>query len=93
MVADKTLLHRFVIEIVVWAVAVAVYAYVYVTSRIALPGAEGYERLWDWQLFFFAIGRLPGWIAHWREMNLDPQTKIGRPQQLYVGSPERELGR
>src|SRR4051812_47532503 len=41
----------------------------------------------------FAIGRLPGWIAHWREMNLDPQTKIGRPQQLYVGSPERELGR
>ncbi|WP_345764090.1 citrate synthase [Diaminobutyricibacter sp. McL0608] len=37
----------------------------------------------------FAIGRLPGWIAHWREMNSDPATKIGRPQQLYVGSPER----
>ncbi|WP_127793891.1 citrate synthase [Agromyces sp. LHK192] len=37
----------------------------------------------------FAIGRLPGWIAHWREMNLDPQTKIGRPQQLYVGEAER----
>lgn len=37
----------------------------------------------------FAIGRLPGWIAHWREMNADPATKIGRPQQLYVGSPER----
>ena len=37
----------------------------------------------------FAIGRLPGWIAHWREMNTDPQTKIGRPQQLYVGEPER----
>ncbi len=37
----------------------------------------------------FAIGRLPGWIAHWREMNEDPATKIGRPQQLYVGSPER----
>jgi citrate synthase len=37
----------------------------------------------------FAIGRLPGWIAHWREMNLDPQTKIGRPQQLYTGSLER----
>ncbi|MEL0257251.1 MAG: citrate/2-methylcitrate synthase, partial [Pontimonas sp.] len=33
----------------------------------------------------FAIGRLPGWIAHWREMNSDPNTKIGRPQQLYVG--------
>jgi citrate synthase len=38
----------------------------------------------------FAIGRLPGWIAHWREMNVDPQTKIGRPQQLYVGSPQRD---
>lgn len=37
----------------------------------------------------FAIGRLPGWIAHWREMMLDPATKIGRPQQLYVGSAER----
>ncbi|MDO7881314.1 MULTISPECIES: citrate synthase [Microbacteriaceae] len=38
----------------------------------------------------FAIGRLPGWIAHWREMNEDPRTKIGRPQQLYVGEPARE---
>ena len=38
----------------------------------------------------FAIGRLPGWIAHWREMNDDPNTKIGRPQQLYVGPPARD---
>ncbi|MES2094115.1 MAG: citrate synthase [Actinomycetota bacterium] len=38
----------------------------------------------------FAIGRLPGWIAHWREMNSDPSTKIGRPQQLYVGEPRRD---
>ena len=38
----------------------------------------------------FAIGRLPGWLAHWREMQHDPQTKIGRPQQLYVGAPERQ---
>jgi citrate synthase len=38
----------------------------------------------------FAIGRLPGWIAQWREMNLDPATKIGRPQQLYVGENERD---
>ena len=37
----------------------------------------------------FAIGRLPGWIAQWREANDDPATKIGRPQQLYIGSPER----
>jgi citrate synthase len=38
----------------------------------------------------FAIGRLPGWIAHWREMTADPGTRIGRPQQLYTGSPARE---
>lgn len=37
----------------------------------------------------FAIGRLPGWLAHWREMAHDPQAKIGRPQQLYVGAPKR----
>jgi citrate synthase len=39
----------------------------------------------------FAMGRLPGWIAHWREMMQDPATKIGRPQQLYIGSPERHV--
>jgi len=39
----------------------------------------------------FAMGRLPGWISHWREMNHDPATKIGRPQQLYIGSPQRDL--
>jgi citrate synthase len=38
----------------------------------------------------FALGRLPGWIAQWREMIKDPQTKIGRPRQVYVGSTERE---
>ncbi len=37
----------------------------------------------------FALGRLPGWIAHWREMMNDPQNKIGRPRQLYTGSAER----
>ena len=39
----------------------------------------------------FAIGRLPGWIAHWREMMADPNTRIGRPQQVYVGPTERHL--
>ncbi|WP_076262642.1 citrate synthase [Intrasporangium flavum] len=38
----------------------------------------------------FAIGRLPGWIAQWREMMNDPETKIGRPRQIYTGSPERD---
>jgi citrate synthase len=37
----------------------------------------------------FAIGRLPGWIAHWREMMLDHDSRIGRPRQLYIGSPQR----
>jgi citrate synthase len=37
----------------------------------------------------FAIGRVPGWIAHWREMMRDPASRIGRPRQVYVGSPER----
>jgi citrate synthase len=39
----------------------------------------------------FALGRLPGWIAHWREMHLSPNKRIHRPRQLYVGSPEREF--
>ena len=38
----------------------------------------------------FAIGRLPGWIAHWKEMMEDPTTKIGRPRQIYTGATERE---
>jgi citrate synthase len=37
----------------------------------------------------FALGRLPGWIAQWREMMEDPETKIGRPRQLYTGATER----
>jgi len=38
----------------------------------------------------FAIGRLPGWIAQWREMMTDPDSRIGRPRQLYVGEAERD---
>jgi citrate synthase len=37
----------------------------------------------------FALGRLPGWIAQWREMIEDPATKIGRPRQVYIGETER----
>jgi len=33
----------------------------------------------------FAIGRLPGWIAHWKEQNEDPTARIGRPRQIYTG--------
>ncbi|QNN83189.1 citrate synthase [Brachybacterium sp. Z12] len=37
----------------------------------------------------FAIGRLPGWIAQWQEMIHDPETKIGRPRQIYTGHAQR----
>jgi citrate synthase len=36
----------------------------------------------------FALGRLPGWIAHWKEMIESPATKIGRPRQIYTGPQE-----
>ena len=39
----------------------------------------------------FALGRLPGWIAQWREMMQDPVTKIGRPRQIYIGETERDF--
>jgi len=38
----------------------------------------------------FALGRLPGWIAHWKEMHENPTTKIGRPRQIYTGALERQ---
>ena len=38
----------------------------------------------------FALGRLPGWIAQWREEGADPSRKIGRPRQVYVGETERD---
>jgi citrate synthase len=38
----------------------------------------------------FAVARTVGWIAQWKEMIVDPAQKIGRPRQLYTGSPPRE---
>ncbi len=39
----------------------------------------------------FAMGRLPGWIAHWCEMQRNPNTRIGRPRQVYTGPLTREV--
>jgi citrate synthase len=39
----------------------------------------------------FAIGRLPGWIAHWVEMHQDANTRIGRPRQIYTGHTTRQI--
>jgi citrate synthase len=38
----------------------------------------------------FSIGRLPGWLAHWKEAHETPKTKIGRPRQIYTGATERK---
>jgi citrate synthase len=39
----------------------------------------------------FAIGRMPGWLAQWQEGAVDPEQKIARPRQIYVGEPLRHL--
>ncbi len=38
----------------------------------------------------FALGRLPGWLAQWKELHADPKMKIYRPQQVYVGENKRD---
>ena len=38
----------------------------------------------------FAIGRMPGWIAHWYEVFRDPKARINRPRQIYTGSGNRD---
>jgi len=39
----------------------------------------------------FALGRLPGWIAHWKELRDDPTTRIYRPRQIYTGATKRSF--
>ena len=39
----------------------------------------------------FALARTVGWIAQWKEMIEDPEQRIGRPRQLYVGAPRRDF--
>jgi citrate synthase len=39
----------------------------------------------------FAMGRLPGWIAHWMEMHESPTKKICRPRQIYTGPQKRKF--
>jgi citrate synthase len=69
----------------------------YFISRRLYPNVDFYTGLIYQAMGFptnmftvlFALGRLPGWIAQWREMLHDPNTRIGRPRQLYTGSDER----
>ena len=37
----------------------------------------------------FALGRLPGWLAHWREMTLNTKARINRPRQIYTGNTKK----
>ena len=43
-------------------------------------------------IVFFAIGRMPGWIAQWLEYQRDPEAKITRPRQIYMGATPRAYG-
>jgi citrate synthase len=69
----------------------------YFVSRKLYPNVDFYTGLiyramgFPTKMFtvLFAIGRLPGWIAQWHEMINDPQTRIGRPRQIYTGATER----
>jgi citrate synthase len=71
----------------------------YFISRRLYPNVDFYTGLiyramgFPTKMFtvLFAIGRLPGWIAHYREMVHDPATKIARPRQVYTGPPERDF--
>ena len=70
----------------------------YFVSRKLYPNVDFYSGLIYRAIGFpknmftncFAIGRLPGWIAQWKEMLAAEETKIGRPRQVYVGSKSRD---
>ena len=70
----------------------------YFISRNLYPNVDFYTGLiyraigFDPAMFttLFALGRIPGWIAQYREMLADPNTKIGRPRQVYTGATERD---
>jgi citrate synthase len=71
----------------------------YFVSRRLYPNVDFYSGLMFQALGFpvhmftvlFAIGRLPGWVAQWKEMSQDPENKIGRPRQIYTGYAQRDL--
>ena len=70
----------------------------YFVERKLYPNVDFYTGLiyraigFPAQMFtvLFALGRLPGWIAHWREMHDEGDSKIGRPRQIYTGYTERD---
>jgi len=71
----------------------------YFTERSLYPNVDFYSGIIFRALGFparmftvlFAIGRLPGWIANWKEMAEDPATRISRPRQIYIGEVTKEF--
>ena len=71
----------------------------YFVSRKLYPNVDFYSGLiyqamgypTDYFTVLFALGRLPGWIAQWEEMLGDPEQKIARPRQVYVGPDVRHF--
>ena len=70
----------------------------YFVSRKLYPNVDFYSGLIYRAIGFpknmftnsFAIGRLPGWIAQWREMLASPESRLGRPRQVYIGEDSRD---
>jgi len=54
--------YPIIITTLIWAGCAGGYAFYYIKSRLALPGLEGYEAEWTWQLLFFGITRLPWFL-------------------------------
>lgn len=71
----------------------------YFVSRSLYPNVDFYSGViykalgipTDMFTVMFAIGRLPGWLAQWRELRASSEFRIGRPRQLYVGATERSV--
>jgi len=69
----------------------------YFISRNLYPNVDFYSGLilravgipYDMFTVLFAIGRTPGWLAHWREMYHGPDFRIMRPRQVYIGNTQR----
>ena len=71
----------------------------YFISRKLYPNVDFYSGLIyqamgypvEYFTVLFAMGRLPGWIAQWEEMLIDPEQKIARPRQIYIGEDVRQF--
>lgn len=71
----------------------------YFVERNLYPNVDFYSGLilkaagipTDMFTVLFTIGRMPGWLAHWREMHMAPDFRITRPRQIYTGATKREF--